>query len=81
MVTNSLAFIDQSNLIVVMDHGEICECGTFPALVSQQGSFSALVQEHQHKRETGETADDNEVIEDDMRGALSWSIRPMSNIP
>ena len=68
MVTNSLAFIDQADLIVVMDHGEICECGTFPALVSQQGSFGALIQEHQHKKTETET-DENEVIEDDIGGS------------
>ena len=70
MVTNSLSFIDQADLIIVLDRGEICECGTFMNLVSRQGPFSALVQEHLNKKNETEDKEEvkNEIIEEDIVG-------------
>ena len=50
MVTNSLVYADQADLIIVLDKGEICESGTFSELMTQQGFFFDLVQGHLNKR-------------------------------
>ena len=50
MVTNSLVYADQADLIIVLDRGEICESGTFLELMQHEGIFFDLVQGHLNKK-------------------------------
>ena len=67
-VTNSLSFIDQADHIVVLNHGEICESGTFSNLVSQQGPFGSLLHEQLNKKTETENNAKNEDSEEDIKG-------------
>ena len=50
MVTNSLTFVDEFDLIVVLDNGCISECGTFTELLNRQGPFTEFLHEHMRKK-------------------------------
>ena len=50
MVTNSLTCVDQADLILVLDNGEITEQGTFYSLMLQDGPSAALLREYLNKR-------------------------------
>ena len=65
MVTNSLVYADQAELIIVLDKGEIHESGTFSELMTHQGIFFDLVQGHLNKRRSTQITG-QEIIEDDI---------------
>lgn len=43
LVTNSVSFLSQTDLIVVLDGGHVTECGAYPDLLSNNGSFAQLI--------------------------------------
>uniref|UniRef100_A0A7M4F5B4 Multidrug resistance-associated protein 1-like n=1 Tax=Crocodylus porosus TaxID=8502 RepID=A0A7M4F5B4_CROPO len=46
LVTHSLAFLPQTDLIIVMENGKIADMGTYQELLSKRANFAELLQRH-----------------------------------
>ena len=42
-MTHNLSFLDQTDLVVVLNNGEISETGTYEELLRSKGAFSVLM--------------------------------------
>ena len=58
MVTHSITYLPQTDLIIVLNEGQISELGTYSELVKIQGKFSELMETYQQDDNSDESDDE-----------------------
>ena len=73
LVTNSVAFLDQMDYIVVMKNGRISEAGSYKELLANEGYFTEYLMEHmsQAAEDSDDYVEDLEVLKQEIQEVIN----------
>ena len=73
LVTNSVAFLNQMDYIVVMKNGRISEAGSYKELLANEGYFTEYLMEHmsQAAEDSDDYVEDLEVLKQEIQEVIN----------